>query len=243
MKRILLILLLTVSGTLSMVAASRGKTLMGNRQIYAGGRIGVGVPTAIGRSAEQVAFSDVASVGFAAKGDCMWMASNFLGIGGEVGFNKYPYKEQFWTALNQRGSFDATYKTLTAGITGRAILGTKDLKPYFGMSVDANYMCNQLKFTSIYEESESVDYESKQVKPGFGIEMGIFFKVAKTAYLSVALRGNILPYLKEEVMTTYDEYSYQEKKVVVNPHGKQNTIEALVGLHFSTKKDTKRMKH
>lgn len=215
---------------------------MGKNQIYAGGRIGVGVPSSIGRSDDQISFKDVASVGFAAKGDCMWMASDYIGIGAEVGFNKYPYKEQFWATLNQRGTFDATYKSLSAGLTGRTIFGTKELKPFFGISVDAYYLNNYLKFASIYESTESVEYTSKQIKPGFSFEMGIFFKVAKSAYLTVAFRTNVLPFLEEDVLKTYDEYDFQEKSTVVNPHGNQNNFEAMVGLHFGTKKNTKQAK-
>lgn len=209
-------------------------------QIYVGGRIGVGVPLSLGRSGDEVSFKDVVSVGFAAKADAMWMASQAIGIGGEVGFNNFPYREQYWS--NTRGSFDATYHDISAGVLGRVIMGSYDLKPYFGIVANAHLLQNKLIFDSRFEgtmQDESVSYNSVQIKPGFAAECGIFYKVGKNSNLSIALRLNVLPFLDAEEMTTIDSYTYVERKVVVNPHGNQNNFEVLVGLHFGAKSDKK----
>lgn len=228
------------------VRSSRLSATLDGGQIYAGGRIGVGVPLALGRSSDEVSFRDVASLGFAAKLDAMWMASPVIGIGGEVGFNTFPYKEQFWSGQSQRGAFDATYRDASLGVIGRLIMGPHELKPYLGVAIDAHLMMNTLNFDSRFEgtmQDESVNYKSTQIKPGFGAECGVFFKVGQTSHLSVALRLNVMPFLEEETMTTIDNYSYAERKVTVNPHGNQNNLEVLVGLHFGTKSNKKLKKH
>ena len=217
-----------------------------SHQIYAGGRLGVGIPLSLGRSSDEIAFNDVASIGFACKADVMWLASPAICLGGELGFNKFPYKEQFWATLGQRGSFDANYRELSAGVLGRLVMGTYDVKPFLGIAVDAHLLMNELTFDSRFDgtmQDESVKYKLTQIKPGFGVETGIFFRAGDNTQLSVAVRLNVLPFLDEEKMTTVDKDTFQESSVIVNPHGNQNNIEVLVGLHFRTKSDRKLKKH
>lgn len=244
-SKFILVVLLLCSATTQAVVKSRHSSL-DVRQLYVGGRLGIGVPLSLGRSADEVSFHDVASIGFAGKADVMWMVAPVIGIGGEVGFNKFPYKEQYWSSLNQRGSFDATYRDVSAGFVGRLIMGNYDVKPYFGIVADAHLLMNDLNFDSRFEgttQDESVNYKSTQIKPGFGVEAGIFFKAGQNTQLSVAARLNVLPFLDAEEMTTVDSYTFIEHKQVVNPHGNQNNVEVLVGLHFRTKSDKKLKKH
>lgn len=249
MKRLLFSILVLfsvfTSDAIAVGPAKRQSMLQAN-QIYAGARLGIGIPTALGREASEVSFRDVASIGFAAHADCMWMASSILAVGGELSFNTFPYKEQFWASLGQRGSFDASYLDLGAGLTGRIFIGSYDLKPFLGMAVNAHYLNNKLNFDSKFagsSQDESVAYTSTQIKPGFAFEIGFLYKVGDKSHLSLAMRTNILPFLQQENMKIVDSYSYAEKLVVVNPHGNQNNIEAILGLHFATKTSKVRNKH
>lgn len=246
-KYIILCSLIIVSLVASAKGNSRVRTSpLSGGQIYAGARLGVGVPLSLGRSSDDISFKDVSSVGFAAKGDVFWLVNSVVGVGGELGFNSFPYKEQFWASLNRRGSFNASYRDMSAGLTGRLFFGTYDVKPFFGIAANAHYLRNSLDFKSSYvgtSQDESVSYTSNQIKPGFALEAGIFYHIGSVTQLSVGMRLNVLPFLDEDKMTTVDPYSYVEQTIVVNPHGNQNNFEVVVGLHFLTTSSKNRVKH
>lgn len=240
MKR-LLILLFVWAFVVPAGAVKRGKPLsLGEHQVYVAGRLGVSVPLGVGRAEDEVSFPDVVSAGFAAAIDGMFMQSEVVGIGMEVGFNAFPYRDQFWSALNYRGTFEASYQDIHASLTGRLFLGRQDVKPYFGIKAGGHFLRNSLSFVSNMSDSaddESVSYSTDRIYPGFGVEGGIFFRTSRTVNLSIAVRLNMIPFLKEDVLTFEDAYTFQEKKVVVNPHGNQNNIEFVVGLHFGVRKN------
>ena len=103
-------------------------------------------------------------------------------------------------------------------------------------------MRNSLSFVSNMSESaddESVSYSTDRIYAGFGAEGGIFFRTSRTTNLSIAVRLNMIPFLEEEIMTFQDAYTFQEKKVVVNPHGNQNNIEFIIGVHFGVRKNVR----
>lgn len=239
-----LVVLLTVWATVVMAAPRKSQQKLGQGQVYVGGRLGVAVPMAFGRSGDEVSFRDVASIGFAGKGDIMWMSAPNIGVGGELGYNSFPYKQQYWSGLNYRGDFEAAYKTISLAATGRLIMGSADLRPMIGIAAGAQLLRNTLDFQSYYDNSdkiESVSYTSNVIRPAYSFEAGFFFKVAQFAQLSVAARFNFVPNVKEEHRVSVDPYTFVEKVIVVNPHGNQNSFEALVGLHFGTKRKGKRL--
>lgn len=242
--RILFTILLTVITTTICAAPRKTQDKLNRGQIYVGGRLGVGVPLAVGRDADDVSFRDVAAVGFAGKGDVMWMSMPNIGVGGEIGYNSYPYKQQYWAGLNYRGDFDASYKAFSLAATGRLILGNADLKPMLGIAAGAQLLRNSLTFQSYYDASEkieSVSYTSNVIRPAYSMELGFLFKIAQYTNLSVAARFNFVPNIKEEQRKSIDPYTFVEKVIIVNPHGNQNSVEALVGLHFGTKRKGKRL--
>ena len=238
--------MLVCAVTVMSVAAQgvKKQSSLGRNQVYAGGRIGVGVPLAIGRSSDEISFSDVASVGLNVKGDVMWMTGTHIGIGAEIGYNKYPYKEQFWSELNYRGDFDASYRSCNLSAVGRLFLGSGDLRPMFSVIAGAHYIRNMLSYESYYDayiQSESVEYVSSMIRPSFGGELGFFYKVSQWNCVSVGARFSFVPNIREDKHVSVDPYSYVEKIVVVNPHGNQNTFEAVVGLHFGVKRKGRRI--
>lgn len=245
LKIIALTILSVISSHAESANYSRG-TLMNKNQIYVGGRIGISAPIALGRSADEISFKNVASYAFSGMIDGMWMQSANIGIGGELGYSGYPYKSEYWSSLNYRGSFDASYKDIFLNVTGKVIMGKKEIKPYIGVSFGGHYLLNKLDFVSNYKgtsEDESVNYETKKFNMGFGIGGGLFCKIGATTYISTGIRLNIIPYLKEEIITITDSYTFQERKIVVNPHGNQNNISVYVGLHFAANKpNIKRIK-
>lgn len=242
MKRVLLIILFMMMIVPVGAVKKRKGLSLGEHQVYVGGRVGVTAPLGVGRSDDEVSFPDVVSAGFTGAIDGMFMQSESVGVGMEVGFSSFPYRNQFWSALNYRGTFDASYQDINASLTGRLFLGRKDLKPYFGIKAGGHYLRNTLSFVSNMQETsddESVSYTTNRIYAGFGIDGGIFFRISKTTNLSIAVRLNMIPFLKEDVLTFMDAYTFQEKKVVVNPHGNQNNIEFVVGLHFGVRRNVK----
>lgn len=239
------ILLLTIAVVVSMsveAAKSSKKLSLGEHQVYVAGRLGISAPLGIGRADDEVSFPDVASIGFAAALDGMFMPTEAIGVGLEAGLNSFPYKDQFWSALNYRGTFEASYQDLNASVTGRLFLGKNDIKPYFGIKAGGHFLRNSLSFVSNMSESaddESVSYSTNRIYAGFGAEGGIFFRTSRTTNLSIAVRLNMIPFLEEEIMTFQDAYTFQEKKVVVNPHGNQNNIEFIIGVHFGVRKNVR----
>ncbi len=210
-------------------------------QVYVGGKLGVGVPITFGKGVDDVGFNDVASPGFTGSLTGLWMQSRTVGIGAELGYASYPYKEQFWSALNYRGSFDATYRDFHLGVNGHLILGTKALKPYFGVNLAVHYLRNTLdyKASDVFagsDQDDSVNYVYGKVDIGCGGEGGIYYKLSPKACLTIAVRLNIVPTVRGEVMTTIDPYTFVEKEVAVNPHGNQNNVAFVVGLNFATRK-------
>lgn len=213
---------------------------MPQNQVYAGLRVGITAPLSMGREPLAVAFPDVASNGFAVAADAMWMTMPSIGVGGELSLQNFPYKEQFWVALNHRGSFDASYTDISAALTGRVIVGKRKIKPYLGAAVAAHYLRNTLDFEQSEEyagsaDDQSVNYVYGKIHPGGSLAAGIFYLVGSSTYLSIAVRLNIVPSVKEEIISTIDPYSFIEKTVVVNPHGNQNNVSFVAGLHFATR--------
>lgn len=242
MKKILLLILIVVAVMPTYAAKVRKGVSLGEHQVYLGGRIGVGIPLGVGRADDEVSFPDVVSAGFAGVIDGMFMQSEVIGVGVEMGFNAFPYRDQFWSALNYRGTFEASYQDFKAALTGRLFLGRNDVKPYFGIKAGGHFLRNTLSFASNMidtADDESVSYTTNRVYAGFGTELGIFLRTSRTVNLSLAVRLNMIPFLKEDVLTFTDAYTFQEKKVVVNPHGNQNNIEFVVGLHFGIRKNVK----
>lgn len=239
MKKFLLAILLLVNMLDISATGRKMKSGLDAGQVYAGVRIGAGIPLSLGRSADEISFKDVARVGFALKGDGMWMASSNIGVGAEFCFNTFPYNQPFWQTLQNRGSFEASYRDISFGLTGRLTGGSAVVKPFFGIGANAHMLTNKLDFTSNYmgtAQDETVRYTSRNVKPGFAAEAGIFFDMGKSSFVSICARMNIIPFLSKETMITQDKYTFQERIVVVNPHGNQNSFEAVVGLHFGVRK-------
>lgn len=233
-KLILLVVAMLISDIAQAYSNKRSST-MGINQIYVGGRLGVAVPLALGRATDEISFKDVAAYGFTAIVDGMWMQSQSIGLGAELGFSNYPYRSQYWSGLNYRGSFDANYKDINAGLTGRVIIGTYDVKPFLGVRFGGHYLRNSLNFLSRFEGSsndESVDYISNKFHLGYGFSAGIFYKIGDNASLSISAQLNIIPFLKEEMISSVDPYTFVTKEIVMNPHGNQNNISFTIGLHF-----------
>lgn len=240
-KRFSLVALLAVAVSVCAEAKQKPRAVtIDAGQIYAGARVGIAAPLSLGRNANDISFPDVASNGWAFAVEGMWMQSSSICLGGELSYQTFPYKDQFWVALNHRGQFDASYNDFSGGLIGRAIMGKRRLKPYAGIGVAAHLLNNALNFKQgeQYEgttDDMSVSYDYTRFHMGGSFESGVFYKVGQTTYLTVSVRLNIIPSVKERIMTTVDPYSYIEKTVVVNPHGNQNNVVFSVGLHFATR--------
>lgn len=246
MRLKILILLL-----LSVLTATAGGRRKGNPmgmnagQLYIAGRGMVVVPTNIGRESDEIGFKDVASIGFGLKAEAMYMTHKFIGVGLDLGFNTYPYKQQFWQSLNARGDFEATYRDVSMGILGRAFLSEQNIKPYIGASINGVYLLNNLDFQSYLNGTtadRSVSYKYHKFAPGFALEGGIFFETSDKTQISIAVRMNIIPRLDEDIQYEIDPYSHIEREIVVCPQGNENTIQFCLGLHFATQKKTRRIR-
>lgn len=214
---------------------------LGVGQIYVGGKIGVAAPLALGRTSDQVSFKDVASAGFVGLVDGMWIQSQNIGLGAELGFWNFPFKEQYWSGLNQRGNFDAKYRDYSASLTGRIFFAPNDLKGFVGANFGMHVTDNSLSFWSYYEgttSDESIDYRATNINLGYGFEGGIYYKISKYACVSVTVRLNLVPSVNEETMSFQDPKYETEviRQVTVNPHGNENTLVVTAGLHFGTRK-------
>ncbi len=214
--------------------------LLEQGQVYVGLKAGVGIPIALGTNEDKVNFSKVAAYGFTGGAEVLWLSTPMLGVGGEVNFANYPYRQEFWSGLAFRGSFDANYKDISAGVNGRVIMGKKKVKPYAGINVSANYIRNMLEFTQndVFtgsREDQSVDYIYQKIHVGGGIDIGIYYKIGPNAVLTITARLNIIPAIKGDQMKTIDSYTGVERTVVVNPHGNENNLAFTLGLHFITR--------
>lgn len=240
MRRITFTTLLLIACAAAATGARRKIPGMDRGNIYIGGNIGVSAPLELGRRPDQVNFKDVVSPGFTASAECLWIQSPYIGLGGEVGYTTNPYRAQYWAGLNQRGTFDAGYKDISAMLSGKILMGQGDIKPFVAAAFGGHMLINDLNFQSNLlgtADDESVAYTSKRFNLGFGIGAGIYYKVGKTTYLSLGARLNIIPYLKEETLSiVVDQYTFEERQIVINPHGNQNSLSFTAGLHFGAKR-------
>ena len=208
-------------------------------QIYAGLHLGVGVPLAIGCN-DDPKFNDVARSGFAVVGDGMWMPTENIGLGAQIGFQNFPYNEEYWGNLGWRGTFDASFHSLNFGLTGRIFLTKNQLRPFLGIAAGGEMVKNSLSFTHQTNPDVNFSYDTANLSPAFGLMTGMYYKVAKRAMVSINIRLNIIPLLEKETHSTYDNQTHQQgDPVVYNAHGKQNNLLITVGLHIGTNKNLK----
>ncbi|MCF0190677.1 MAG: hypothetical protein HUJ96_05385 [Marinilabiliaceae bacterium] len=213
------------------------------KQIYLAPRIGIIAPLSMGRASDEIGFSDVAAPGFSGAIEGMWMQSEMIGLGVEIGYSHNPYKEAFWNNLSFRGTFDASYASVSAMALGRIIAGVKRVKPMIGIGVGGALIHNTMDFQSKFKESsddESVKYKTNDIYPCLAFDTGIFYKVRRGTMLSVTIRLGIIPNLKEETKYSIDPYTFEEKSFKVNQHGNQNHILVSVGLHSGLRKRYRR---
>lgn len=233
--RTVAVLLLLLVPVLCFGKIKKRKVTIDRNQVFAGARLGIAAPLAMGRADDEVSFRDVAAYAFTASADGMWMYTPSLGLGAEVGYTNYPYKKSYWSSLNQRGTFDAAYKDIYAGLTGRVLMGPNDVKPYIGLGFGAHCLRNSLDFVSTYAGTgadESVSYTSNKFIMGFAFAGGVLCKIAPKVQISTTIRLNVIPFLKEEEKTITDPYTFETKRIMMNPHGNQNNLTVCVGVHF-----------
>lgn len=237
MYRYVVLAVVTLFFALSAQGANRNtkKNSLGERQIYVAPKIGISIPTRIGRGSDEVSFADVASTGLSTGIDVMCMQNPFLGVGAEVCYNTHPYKEQYWDNLAMRGAFDAKYKSFSALALGRLFMSEQRLKPFAGIGAGAYLIKNSLDFQSKWQgtsQDESVSYTTNIVTVAIAGELGLIYKAGTGTFVSLCVRMNAVPRLKEEVKTTQDPYTFVERTVVLNPHGNENNFEIKLGVHF-----------
>ncbi|MCQ2236495.1 MAG: hypothetical protein MJZ18_05780 [Bacteroidales bacterium] len=236
---ILSIALLCLLTDSSSAANKRNKEFsMGFGQIYVAPKIGINIPCHIGRETDEIGFNDVASNGFTASLEGLWMQNPQVGVGGELGYMTNPYKEQFWGNLITRGSFEASYKAFSAMGVGRLFIGERRLKPMLGVAAGAYLIKNNLNFESKWQgtgKDESVNYKTNIINPAYSGEIGLLYHVGNKSFVSISVRLNIIPRLKEEIKTTTDPYTFEERHIALNPHGNENNIEFKVGIYFGVR--------
>ncbi|MDO4461295.1 MAG: hypothetical protein Q4C30_02175 [Bacteroidia bacterium] len=244
-RYIILIITLFCASAVTMTAAKkRNKQFsLGFGQVYVAPKIGINIPSHIGREADEIGFNDVASNGFSAGMEVLWMQNPQVGVGGEFGFMTNPYKEQFWGNLLTRGSFEADYKAYTAMGVGRLFIGEKRIKPMLGVGFGACLINNSLDFVSKWQgtgNDESVCYKTNIVNLAYAGEIGLLSNVGKKTFVSISIRFNIIPRLKEIIKTTTDPYTFEERKITLNPQGNENNIEIKLGVYIGVRDGIKK---
>ncbi len=233
-KSVIAILMLTLAAS-----GADGQSRLRNKgklnSSFVGGKVGLSVPTGMGRSADQIAFNDVCSKGFVGSADFMHVSRSNIALGVEAAYVYMPYNKNYWGSLETRGSFEADYKTAQLNGFGQILLSRKDVKPFLGIAFGGNYLRNSVDFSSDYSgtaDDESVQYVSEKLKAGFGIHGGIYHRVGLKCLLSIRAQLYFIPYLSKEEKRVTDPYTFQERIIVVNPHGNQTHVTITAGLHF-----------
>lgn len=235
-RYIILTLSLLLFALPDIFAVSRKKQFsMGERQMYVAPKVGIAIPTHIGRESDEIAFSDVASNGFASGVELLFMQNPMLGVGCELGYITNPYKQQYWDNLAMRGTFDANYKAASAMAVGRIFLSETRLKPMFGVGAGAYLIHNMLNFQSKWQgttSDETVNYTTNIINLACLAETGLLYKVGRGTFVSISVCFNLVPKLKEEIKTSTDPYTFVERQIVLNPHGNENNFQVKLGLFF-----------
>lgn len=217
------------------MSAQRSRLHGSSDKYYVGGNMGICVPLGLGRANDEIAFNDVATKGFVGNADFLWINANNIGLGAELGYLNFPYSKQFWGSTESRGTFEASYQTVQLNGVGRLLMGKQDLRPFLGVSFGANYLRNEIDFSSTYSgtsEDESVQYVSNSVKMGFAANGGIYYQVSRKCLLSLTVQLYVIPFLNAETKTYIDSYTFEERTVVLNPHGNQSHLAFTAGLQF-----------
>lgn len=246
MLRYIILTLSLILFTLTEANAVRGKKQfsMGERQVYIAPKIGMSIPTKIGRESDEIAFSDVANKGFATGIEGLWMQNPMLGVGVQLGYMSHPYREDYWGNVAMRADYlDITYKAVSAMAVGRIFVGEKRLKPMLGVGAGACLIHNTMNYQPKWKDAtidEPVYYVTNIINLACAAETGLFYKVGRGTFVSISVCFNLIPKLKEEIRTTIDPYTFVERQTVLNPHGNENNIEVKLGVYFGLRERYKK---
>ena len=203
-------------------------------QIYIGGNLGMGIPTAIGRNKKDVSFKDVAKLGFSASADAMRLMNQSIGLGAEVMYQTNSYNEEYWSGISRYGSFENKYQTVGLNLTGRVFMTTKALRPFIGIGAGGALLHNEMDFQPNSKSSfnQPVNYTTNNISPVFGIMTGIYNKVGKRTLLSIQIRLNLITKVKDDVIPV--DNADGANTIAQNAHGNQNNIMVTLGLHIGS---------
>ena len=203
-------------------------------QIYIGGNLGMGIPTAIGRNKDQVSFKDVAKLGFSASADAMRLMNQSIGLGGEVFYQTNSYNEDYWSGISRYGSFENKYQTVGLNLTGRVFISTKALRPFIGIGAGGALVHNSMDFQPNSKSSfnQPVNYTTNNISPVFGVMTGIYNKIGKRTLLSIQIRLNVITKVKDDVIPV--DNADGANTITQNAHGNQNNIMVTLGLHIGS---------
>ena len=210
-------------------------------QVYVGGHLGMAVPLSLGRDDDEISFHDVAKTGFVIYADGMYQMSQAIGVGAELGFRTYPYSdERTWSNLTRYGTFEAKYTAFDFALNGRLFLGRKTIRPFLGVAAGGELIMNSIDFVpnSLSSSTHATNYDSHFVSACFGFMGGAYFKAGKRTLVSLQVRLNLVPNLKDELIEMTGAQG-DIQTVQRNPHGNQNNLMVTIGLHVGTQKNNK----
>lgn len=211
-------------------------------QVYAGGHVGFAIPTAIGRGGGELSFRDVAKTGFVVYADVMKQMNQSIGLGAEAGFRNYPYNDKkTWSNLTRYGQFEASYRAIDLNLMGRLFFSRNAIRPVLGIVVGGELIMNSVDFTpnNRYEGVvRPTVYETRSVSPAFGVMTGAYYKAGRRTLVSLQLRLNFVPRLKDDTIEVDTGSDIQS--IAQNPHGNQTNISVSLGLHVGTQRNNRR---
>lgn len=211
-------------------------------QVYVGGHAGFAIPTSLGRGGEELSFRDVAKTGFVIYADVMRQMNQSIGLGAEAGFRNYPYNDKkTWSNLTRYGQFEASYRAVDFNLTGRLFFTRNAIRPLLGVVVGGELVMNSVDFTpnNRYEGVvRPTVYDTKSISPAFGVMTGAYYKAGRRTLVSLQMRLNFVPRLKDDTIEIDTGSDIQS--IAQNPHGNQTNISVTLGLHIGTQRNNRR---